>query len=56
LVENLQDGMIVLDSQRRVVDFNPAASKLLEEENIKIGQKIDEKNTFLKIPIKPATL
>ena len=37
LVENLQDGLIVLDNHMRVVDINPAARKLLGANQIKAG-------------------
>ncbi|MDK2981464.1 MAG: hypothetical protein PWQ55_1811 [Chloroflexota bacterium] len=40
LVENLQDGLIVLDNQMRVVDINPAAQRLLEDyEPLNIGSE-----------------
>ncbi len=41
LVENLQDGVVVLDNQMRVVDINPAAKCLLECEHVKVGMTID---------------
>ena len=44
LVENLQDGLIVLDNQKRVVDINPAARKILGVDQINIG------NEFRTIP------
>lgn len=38
LVERLPDGVVVLDALDRVVDFNPAAERLLGESALRIGQ------------------
>jgi len=46
LVENLQDGVVVLDSQRRVVDVNPAALRLLDGKKLKLGATIDQAGSF----------
>jgi PAS domain S-box-containing protein len=43
IVEALQDGIIVLDSRRRIVDINPAAGKLLNmPDRNQLGQFGDE--------------
>ncbi len=42
LIENLQDGMIVLDKQRRIVDINPTAKNLLPDSKLIVGRNIDE--------------
>jgi signal transduction histidine kinase len=38
MVENLRDGVVVLDTRGRVVDFNPAARALAEVDKGSIGQ------------------
>jgi diguanylate cyclase (GGDEF)-like protein/PAS domain S-box-containing protein len=45
LVENLQDGVVVLDSRKQVVDINPAALQLLDGSEIKLGATIDQCNS-----------
>jgi PAS domain S-box/diguanylate cyclase (GGDEF) domain len=45
LVENLQDGVVVLDSRKQVVDINPAALQLLDGGEIKLGATIDPRNS-----------
>ena len=43
LIENMSDGVIVLDSQNRLVDFNPAALQSLElEQPPQMGQPASE--------------
>ncbi|MBW1946138.1 MAG: PAS domain S-box protein [Deltaproteobacteria bacterium] len=43
LFENMDDGFIVLDTQNRVVDINPAAKGLLDKNNESIvGKKVNE--------------
>ena len=46
LVENLQDGVVVLDSQKTIVDINPAAIRLFNNEKIKVGMTVDHPGTF----------
>ena len=45
LVENLQDGLIVLDNFKRVVDVNPAARQLLGIDQLKPGVEIQNLST-----------
>ncbi|KPL73160.1 hypothetical protein ADM99_02640 [Leptolinea tardivitalis] len=41
LVEQMLDGMIVLDDQQRIIDINPSARKMVANgENIKIGDHL----------------
>jgi len=40
--ENLSDGLIVLDGQNRIVDFNPAARRMVELSASTLGQAVDE--------------
>ncbi len=43
LIETMTDGMLVLDEQNRVVDFNPAAQNLLRTlTKIRLGQYVEE--------------
>jgi diguanylate cyclase (GGDEF)-like protein/PAS domain S-box-containing protein len=43
LIETMEDGMLVLDTQNRVVDANPAARRLLgKNAQFKIGQYVGE--------------
>ena len=46
LVENLQDGVVVLDSRKQVVDINPSARQLLDGDEIALGAVIDQNNTY----------
>jgi diguanylate cyclase (GGDEF)-like protein/PAS domain S-box-containing protein len=43
VVENMNDGVIVLDNENRILDTNPAAAKLIfaEKENL-LGRKVEE--------------
>ncbi|MBI5033190.1 MAG: GAF domain-containing protein [Chloroflexi bacterium] len=41
LIENMTDGVLVLDVRQRVVDVNPAARRMLDEFGIKIGQRLE---------------
>jgi diguanylate cyclase (GGDEF)-like protein len=52
LVENLQDGLIVLDNFNRVVDINPAARHLMGIEQIRSGIEIQN----LSLTYSPALL
>ncbi|PKO12312.1 MAG: hypothetical protein CVU39_25035 [Chloroflexi bacterium HGW-Chloroflexi-10] len=45
LVESMSDGVIVLDTQHRIVDINPAAQRIAGLSEIGIGQFADE--TFM---------
>ena len=38
LIENLSDGVVVLDRQNRIVDINPAAQRILRQTRSIIGQ------------------
>ncbi len=40
LVENLQDGVIVIDKDERIVDINAASKQLLKSNDLKIGDSI----------------
>lgn len=51
LIENLQDGMIVLDDQRRIVDINSAAKRLLQNPKITIGKNIDELGDQIRLAL-----
>ncbi|MEW5908508.1 MAG: histidine kinase N-terminal 7TM domain-containing protein [Thermodesulfobacteriota bacterium] len=43
LIENLSDGVIVLDSGNRIIDVNPAAKRLIRNHySLEIGNMIDE--------------
>lgn len=42
LVENLHDGVIVLDNKKRIVDINPAAKRMLSNKKLKIGDPINK--------------
>ncbi|MHB8807125.1 MAG: diguanylate cyclase [Anaerolineaceae bacterium] len=42
LVENMQDGLIVLNSSLMIVDINPAAQKLLAPAVIRVGDPIQK--------------
>ena len=43
LIETMEEGMLVLDQHNRIVDFNPAAQKLLGDRvGIKIGKFVSE--------------
>ncbi len=43
VIENMQNGLIVLDNQNRVIDINPAAQKLVNQSKSKIiGQSIEQ--------------
>ncbi len=42
LIENMQDGLLVLDKQNRIVDINPAAQYLLKSTKNYIGKTITE--------------
>lgn len=43
LIENMSDGIVVLDAKNRLVDFNPAAAQLLGlVQQPKIGQSAEE--------------
>jgi diguanylate cyclase (GGDEF)-like protein len=43
LIENMSDGVIVLDAQNRLVDINPAARRMLSSlKNLEIGDAFDE--------------
>jgi diguanylate cyclase (GGDEF)-like protein/PAS domain S-box-containing protein len=49
LIETMTDGMLVLDDQNQVVDFNPAAQHLLRTlAKIELGQDVEE--VFSAIP------
>lgn len=49
LIETMTDGMLVLDEQNRVVDFNPAAQNLLRTlTKIRLGQHVEE--VFSSLP------
>ena len=42
IIENMQEGVIVLDQERRIVDINPAARKILANEHAKVtGTPLD---------------
>ncbi|AXR76204.1 histidine kinase N-terminal 7TM domain-containing protein [Natrarchaeobaculum sulfurireducens] len=40
VIEGMRDGYLVVDDERRVVDRNPAAQSLLDDENV-VGKPID---------------
>jgi diguanylate cyclase (GGDEF)-like protein len=40
LVENMQDGLIVVNSSLQIVDINPAACRLLEPIHLRVGESI----------------
>ena len=40
VIENLRDGMVVLDTQGRMIDVNPAATRYLALETTVIGQPV----------------
>jgi diguanylate cyclase (GGDEF)-like protein/PAS domain S-box-containing protein len=43
LIENMQEGVFVLDSRLRIVDLNPAARQVLGmRDSVAIGKRIDE--------------
>lgn len=42
LMENLQDGVLVIDKENRIVDLNPAAQKILEIPAGVIGKSVQE--------------
>ena len=43
LIENMDDGVIVLDAQNRIVDINPAARRMLGKTDVSlVGKKADE--------------
>lgn len=42
LIENLQDGVLVLDSQHRIIDLNPAACHLLGCTKAAVGKFADQ--------------
>lgn len=42
LMENLQDGVIILDKDNRIVDFNPAAEKIFELSMEVIGKTFSQ--------------
>ena len=49
LVENLQDGVIVIDKELRIIDINPSAKQMLENNSLKPGdsiEKIERKDFF----------
>ena len=46
LVENLQDGVVVLDNRKQIVDINPAAIRLLDGEKINVGTTISHEGAF----------
>lgn len=54
LVDKMAEGMIVLDSQRRVVDINPAAQVLLGLSKVKLGQ-VELLPTWFPLPVQFAT-
>ena len=42
LIENMSDGVLVLDAQNRLVDINPAAERVLGfEQGLRIGQSVE---------------
>ena len=42
LVENMQDGLIVIDKALQIVDINPAACRLLKPVHLRIGEPISK--------------
>ncbi len=46
LIENMKDGVVVLDIQNRVVDINPAARTMLEG-RVVVGQRLDQLGQML---------
>ncbi len=43
LIENMDDGVLVLDTKNRIVDINPAVTRFLDVENSSIvGQKVEK--------------
>lgn len=49
LIENMSDGVIVLDAQNRLVDINPAARRMLASlKNLAIGETFDK--AFSELP------
>ena len=45
LMENLQDGVIILDKTNRIVDYNPAAGKIFRLKMNAIGKTFSEAST-----------
>ncbi len=45
LMENLQDGVIILDKTNRIVDYNPAAGKIFRLKMDAIGKTFSEAST-----------
>lgn len=41
LVENMNDGVVVLDTQHRIVDVNPAAKRILANTPLRLGQPFE---------------
>jgi signal transduction histidine kinase len=42
LIENMRDGVLVLDAQNRIVDINPAARALIGNDQALIGQDVSQ--------------
>jgi PAS domain S-box-containing protein len=40
VVENMRDGFVVLDTDDRIVDLNPAARTILQEEGVLVGEPV----------------
>jgi signal transduction histidine kinase len=41
LVENMNDGVVVLDTQHRIVDVNPAAKRIMANTTLRLGQPFE---------------
>jgi PAS domain S-box-containing protein len=43
LIENLSDGIIVVDSGNRIIDINPAAKRLIRNQySLEVGNRVDD--------------
>ena len=43
LFDSMKNGVLVLDTQERIMDINPQAEKLLELDNTCVGQSAGQK-------------
>jgi diguanylate cyclase (GGDEF)-like protein/PAS domain S-box-containing protein len=51
IIENLRDGIIVLDHKNRIVDFNPAAKRIAKLTTAAIGKQFQDLRTELLVTL-----
>ena len=52
VIDNVRDGMVVVDTDDRIIDINPAGQRMIDVEDSIVGARVD---TALELPASKAT-